>query len=484
MTLTTRLTLFAMAALAGVLAAFSTAVFLLGRAHLNRQVNDRATATLDTLVAAAEVEADGLDWEPADRRVRLRGDGQPPAWAVFDEAGRRVDGSPDPAPPLDAYAAPGDDGEQERGTITWDGGPWRVYRHTLRATDPEAVRGTPENPRYRVLVFVTACPLAPVHDLLRALGLVLAGVAVAVCLLAAAVAWFVCRRALAPVGRMTAAAAGITAADPGERLPVPAARDELHHLAVAFNALLARLHDALERQRRFAGEASHQLRTPVAAMLGQMEVALRRDREPAEYRRALAAAVAQAERLRQIVEALLFLARADAEAELPGTEVIDLGAWAGEFLAVHPFDRREDVRFTAAAGVQAAVPPGLFAQAFGNLLDNAAKYSAPGSPITVTVEADGGEGVLVVADAGHGIDPTDLGRVFEPFFRSADARRRGVGGAGLGLAVADRVVRAVGGRVEVTSAPGVGSRFVVRLPLRPAEQDIENEPVPLPKHSG
>jgi len=114
MTLTNRLTLFFLATLTVVLGAFSVTIYTLARTHLNRQLNDRATATLDTLVAAAEVESDGLEWEPKDRWMLLRGDGQPPVWAVYEENGFRLDGSPDPVHPLDPYASPGLDMEQGR----------------------------------------------------------------------------------------------------------------------------------------------------------------------------------------------------------------------------------------------------------------------------------------------------------------------------------------------------------------------------------
>ena len=470
MTLTNRLTLFFLAALGLVLAAFSGTTYILARTHLMRQVNDRATATLDTLVAAAEVEDDGLEWEPKDRRIQLRGDGEPPVWVVYDQNGQRLDGSDDPARPLDAFSDAGPDMEQSRVNVTWDGDHWRVVRRTLRHPHPEAVQSRETRKRYRVLVFVTAWPVAPVYSLLRTLAWCLGGVSMALWLLAAVGGRWVCRRALAPVSRMTEAAKGITADDLGERLPVPVARDELHDLATRFNELLARLQDSFERQRRFTGEASHQLRTPLTAMLGQMEVALRRERDPDEYRRVLTSAVAQAGRLRGIVESLLFLARADADAELPGLEVIDLAACVRDYLDGHPHDRRNDIRLAAPpTSIYVKAQPAMLAQVVGNLIDNACKYSDPGTPITVSVAVEGGAVTLAIEDAGHGIEPAEVGRIFEPFFRSTEARRRGVGGLGLGLAVAARIVQSFGWRFEVWSEPGRGSRFTVRLPT-PADQ--------------
>src|SRR5262249_14448190 len=153
-------------------------------------------------------------------------------------------------------------------------------------------------------------------------------------------------------------------------------RDELHALADSFNGLLDRLQESHERQRRFAGDASHQLRTPLAAMLGQLEVALRRERSADEYRRALADVREQGERLRRIVEALLFRTRADAEALAPSLESVELSSWLAAHLKTwdaHP--RAGDLRCEAAAGpLWARAQPQLLAQAVDNLLDNAAKY--------------------------------------------------------------------------------------------------------------
>src|SRR5207248_1878113 len=136
-----------------------------------------------------------------------------------------------------------------------------------------------------------------------------------------------CRRALAPVTRMAGAARIMSAADLDQRLPAPGSRDELEDLGRAFNGLLGRLQESFERQRRFTGDASHQLRTPLTAILGQIEVVLRRDRPAEDYQRVLTLVQQQAAHLRQMVEMLLFLARADAEARLPHLETLDLARW-------------------------------------------------------------------------------------------------------------------------------------------------------------
>jgi signal transduction histidine kinase len=268
------------------------------------------------------------------------------------------------------------------------------------------------------------------------------------------------------VTRMASAARAITAVDLGQRLPAPGTSDALEDLGKAFNDLLSRLQEAFERQRRFTGDASHQLRTPLAVMLGQVEVALRRDRPPQEYKRVLQIVSEQAGRLQRIVEMLLFLARADAEAASPARTTLSVGPWLQDQLrnwATHP--RASDIRLvlSEADRLLTHVHEPLLGQVVDILLDNACKYSRPGTPITVSVRGDEAHVELVVEDQGCGIDPSDLPHVFDPFYRSPRLREMCVGGVGLGLAIARRVTSALGGAIAVHSEPGRGSRFVVRL---------------------
>jgi signal transduction histidine kinase len=259
----------------------------------------------------------------------------------------------------------------------------------------------------------------------------------------------------------------MTAADFNERLPVASAKDELADLGQSFNGLLDRLHESFERQRRFTGDASHQLRTPLAAILGQADVALRRDRPPEEYRQALESVRRQAGHLSRIVDALLFLARVDADAGPPPAERLDLAVWLPEHLrswSQHP--RANDLKLVAGVGPAfVQVPPALLGELVNNLLDNALKYSEPGSPVDVRLGRELGSIALTIEDKGCGIAPAEQPGLFRPFFRSAEARRRGTPGVGLGLAVAARLAKAFGGDITVTSEPGKGSRFQIRLPV-------------------
>jgi signal transduction histidine kinase len=255
------------------------------------------------------------------------------------------------------------------------------------------------------------------------------------------------------------------------RLPSPGTRDELEDFARSFNGLLDRLHVALERQRQFTGQASHQLRTPLAALIAAIEVARRRPRTVGEHERVLDQLHDDAVRLWRVVEALLFLARADAEAGLPDLECLDLAAWTSDHLrSWSGHERAGDLRCDANDGeplwTRAHGP--LLGQLLDNLLENTCKYSRPATPIIVRTWGQPAGVALAVEDHGCGIVAEDLPRIFEPFYRAESARRLGSAGAGLGLAVAERIAATHGGTITAESEPGRGSRFVVRLPRAPA----------------
>jgi heavy metal sensor kinase len=480
MTLTTRLSLFFLGALALVLAGFSGSLYWLARVHLQRQLDERSRALLDTLTALVEFEGNQLEWAASERHLaftrRIHGS---LLWVVLDERGGYVDGAEEIVADLAGDTHP-PDGEEQSAEQTLGGASWRVTRRGMLPHPPTTPAATgqpddhhPDKKRYDALDLVVAAPLAPLQQTLRSLALGLTGLSLGTWFLAALVGRWLCRRALAPVSTMARVARSITAQGLDQRLPGTGAADELESLTVAFNDLLTRLQDSFERQQRFTGEASHQLRTPLTAMLGQVEVALRRERPGEEYRRVLGLVQKQALHLRQIVEMLLFLARADAEARLPELQCFDLGDWLLQHLETweHPA-RQGDIRREVGAdrlGVHAHA--GLLGQALDNLLDNACKYSPAGTEIVVRAWRQEKEVRLAVEDHGHGIEPEELARVFEPFFRSAEVRRRGIPGIGLGLAVTARIIATLGGQIEVESPAGGGCRFVIRLPVR--EGDTE-----------
>ena len=275
---------------------------------------------------------------------------------------------------------------------------------------------------------------------IRRLAAILSLISVSLWALAAVIGRHFARRALAPLARMAEPARAMPFDD--GRLPSPGTRDELEDFARSFNGLLDRLHVALERQGQFTGQASHQLRTPLAALIAAIEVARRRPRTAEEYERVLDRLHGDAARLWRVVEALLFLARADAEAALPDLERLDLAAWAADHLrAWSGHERAADLRLgegDADPPSTRAHPP-LLGQLLDNLLENACKYSEPGVPIVVRAWCEPDAVALAVEDRGCGIPADDLPRVFEPFYRAESTRRLGRAGAGLGLRSEERV---------------------------------------------
>jgi two-component system, OmpR family, sensor kinase len=494
MRLATRLSAFFLIALAVVLAGFSGALYLLARNYLVRQLDERLLNAVGTLEASVDIEPGGLEWEPADRRMTLGVDQGPTSvrWAVRDGKGALVDHStnantgdfPSDWQPASWLSDPTD--AAAFGAVPG----WRLAARRLRLEELlRQGRGHPnDEPGYEVqyptLILVVGLEPAPVEATLVWLGLTLAVLSAGVWLMAAATGRWLCERALTPVNRMARAATAMTAADFGERLPVPGTGDELDDLGRAFNDLLdrlneafVRLNEAYDRQRRFAADASHQLRTPIAALLGQAQVALRRDRSAEEYKRFLDRVQCEGIRLRQIIESLLLLAQP--ESARPEPMVVDLTQWVPVHLErwsahARASDLRADIRGDVSLCVRAH--PGLLAQVVDNLLENASKYSAPGTPIIVRAWREDGTVALGVQDRGCGLAREDLPRVFEPFFRTEVARRDGHPGVGLGLAVAQRIATTSGGTLVVESQPGTGCLFTLRLPEAPVNAPQDEEP--------
>lgn len=303
--------------------------------------------------------------------------------------------------------------------------------------------------------------MSPLDDVLRStetLQRVLAiGIPVLVALLTLA-AWLLIGRALRPVRVMTHEAAGIADATAPERLAVPASRDELGELARTLNGMLDRLGEGARRQREFVSDASHELRSPIAATRTQIEVALAHpDRtDPAHVLRGV---LAETTRLETLVADLLALARLDEQQALPHEE-LDLDDLildeAARTRAV-PVDAR------GATAVKVHGDRKSLAQLVRNLLDNAARHAA--SRVEIATRLEDGAPLLIVDDDGPGIPEAERARVFERFTRLSSSRARGDGGgAGLGLALVQRVAEQHGGSIRVDRSPLGGARLELRLP--------------------
>ena len=470
MSLASRLSSFFLAALAVVLVGFSTALYALSSVHLHRLVDERLDSALATLAAAAEIGPLGVEWEPNERELGLGREAglDQIRWAVFDDVGRAVGRSANlQSGPLAALPRMTADGV----LAGFDARGWRLKSRRLGdsqqdvGTAPPSLQpGAAEGP-FPWLMLMAYAPLGPTDAALGRLGWTSALLSVGLWLAAAAAGRRLCKSALAPLSRMAAAARHADATEAGARLPAPGTGDELDDLADAFNGLLKRFQEAVERQRRFAGDASHQLRTPIAGLLSQVDVTLRRARSDEEYRRVLGVVRAKSAYLGQVVESLLFLARTEGDGANLEAQPIDLARWLADQLAgwadhSRAHDLVPDVG--ASGPLWARIHPPLLTHALNNLLENAFKYSAEGTPVVVQAWRENGTILLSVEDHGRGIAAADLPRVFEPFYQGPRSDRGGPG-VGLGLSVAARAVAVFGGSIRVESEPGRGSRFVIHL---------------------
>jgi heavy metal sensor kinase len=283
-------------------------------------------------------------------------------------------------------------------------------------------------------------------------------------LAAAGGGYLLARKSFAPVMRMCAEAERIGAEDLSRRLTAQP-DDELGRLAGSFNGLLGRLAHAIDTLRRFTSDASHELRTPIAIIQGESDVALSRsDRTPDEYRESLDIIRDESRRTARIVEDLFTLTRADAGQLTPLRTRFDLGETITDTVhSLRTLAARKNIRMTGEINEELSVlaDESLLRQLLRNLLENAIKYTPDGGWITVTVEKTASDVLVHIADTGPGIPPADRTRIFERFHR---ARRTATnGGAGLGLAIAAEIARAHGGDLTLTRSDEKGSIFTFKI---------------------
>jgi two-component system OmpR family sensor kinase len=292
------------------------------------------------------------------------------------------------------------------------------------------------------------------------------------------------RKSLLPVSVMTDRAATISATNLHARLPVPRQRDELGRLALVFNDLLDRLEGAFEDQRRFMADASHELRTPVAVISGESELALARTgRSASELRDALGVIREESRRLAEIVNDLFLLARTDAGQRVSQTQDLYLADLVEECVRAArtlAATRQVTVDMEATPGdLPIRGDEGLLRRLVMNLLDNAVKHTPVRSRILVSLARDDGRYIIDVTDGGPGIPASEQPFIFERFYRArADTSEAKGDGAGLGLAIARGIARAHGGDVTLVRSDADGSVFRVSLsanPEPPSEARVDPE---------
>ncbi|MEU4919648.1 ATP-binding protein [Streptomyces parvus] len=448
---------------------------LIGQADLQAEVAAREVAgALATGTPYADVEPDDEEDHPVQ---------------VIDEEDRVVLVSKDlravtgtgatgvtPVPSASAGATPAPDDDDD-GDDDQDDDRSRPGRGEVSSDDPDFSDGTATVDRttadYRfaaveattpdgvTLTVYAGAPLAAEQEAVNTVrGAMLTGLPVLL-VVVAGVTWLVTRRALRPVEGIRQEMAAITASeDLARRVPEPGSRDEIAALARTTNETLTVLEASVERQRRFVADASHELRSPIASLRTQLEVA-----EAHPELLDLPGAVADTVRLQVLAADLLLLARLDA-GEKPGGGTVELGALVREEVSQRTGDRiAVAVEAPEGGAFEVNGSRGQLSRVIGNLLDNAQRH-ADGS-VAVSVAADG-RGVRVeVRDDGAGVPEDERERIFERFVRLDDARSRDDGGAGLGLAIARDVASRHGGTLTVHRAAEGGAAFRLWLP-RPA----------------
>jgi heavy metal sensor kinase len=280
--------------------------------------------------------------------------------------------------------------------------------------------------------------------------------------------YLISRRALNPVDRITAAAESISISNLADRLDVPKSSDELQRLSETLNRMLGRLNASVQRISQFTADASHELRVPIALMRTTAELAVHHRRTPDEYHEDMLQILAETERTSKLIDSLLLLARADAGGTELQHELTDMSLSVREAL-----DQAQILAAEKQIELTAEIDGPVVVHGDGEalrrlcfiLIDNAIKYSSERGHVQVALKPVDGKAVITVADSGIGISKSDLPHIFDRFWRADKVRSRGMGGAGLGLAIARWIVDQHGGSVDVQSKPGEGSTFAVRVPL-------------------
>jgi signal transduction histidine kinase len=438
-TLRGRLLLWFTATLVVIIAGFGSLVCYAAWCTHLLEVDDALAARADAIVGGVR-PAPGGTFDVALPAAARAGSGVPAIYhAIWTGRGDLVDRSDaeiDVAPPV------------EDGFATRDG------RRELAVRAPAGV------------VVLVGRDLSEARADLRTLAVAVTAIGLLAIALAVAGGWWLAGRALTPIDRISRTARAMADGDFAARVPIDRVETELGQVARALNDAFDRLHDSLERQRRFTADASHELRTPLTTLSTELQWALARPRSDAELHRTIETSLRATDRMTAVVERLLSLARAGAAtADGPPRDVPlhDVVRTVLNDVAPLAAGRELTVTSTLATATVSGHPDRL-REAISNVVVNAIQYNVAGGRVTVTLTTAGDDVTLTIADTGVGIAPDDVGRVFHPFFRADPARSRNIGGAGLGLAVSEAIIRAAGGSIRCRSELNKGTAIEICLP--------------------
>ena len=272
--------------------------------------------------------------------------------------------------------------------------------------------------------------------------------------------------ALRPIDRMVRRARSIGEANLADRLPHPGTVDEIGRLVETLNEMLGRLEQSFEVQRRFTADASHELRSPLSRLRAELEVTLRRPRSPGEYEETLRSCLEEVQRVQDLIEELLELARIDAQQPESAKPVAITDIVEAAVAVVRPKAEQHGVAVAVGGLPELLVhaAPVAAKVALANILDNAVKFSPSGGQVTIAVAAAPAEAIIAVSDMGPGVSPEDAGRLFQRFFRGKASRSTDAPGVGLGLAISRALVERQGGHISVDARAETGATFSLHLP--------------------
>ncbi len=307
--------------------------------------------------------------------------------------------------------------------------------------------------------------LLPQRAHLRAFAWRLAAVESVILLLGLAGGWWFTSRSLMPLDEITATANAVATGRLDQRIAILRMDSELGRLAVHLNHTFGELETAFAKQARFTSDAAHELKTPLSVIIAQAQLALRGERDAEEYREMFEACLRSARRMQDLTKSLLELARLDNSALPPERIPTDLSGLAAEALSILDLAASEKGMeiLRALSSAPCLAEPDSVLRVILNLLGNAIEHCPEGTEIRVTTGVRDGDAFVSVSDNGPGIPAADLPRIFDRFYRVDQSRNRKTGGTGLGLAIGKSIAQAHGGTLDVTSKPGRGSLFTLRL---------------------
>lgn len=271
-------------------------------------------------------------------------------------------------------------------------------------------------------------------------------------------------RSIEPIQSIIGTTNTITKNNLNERVPLPQNKDELFELSSAINELLERIQNAIQRERQFTSDASHELRTPLAALRGNLEILIRKPRTQVEYEEKVKYGLSEIDRMTNMVEQLLLLARLDSNQKLEENNSVSVVTQIDEILTRYQSQinsKQISISLNAEEAQKSMVPKYYSQLILDNIINNAIKYAPERSKININIAAEEGRTICSISDNGLGIKEEDLHHLFNPFFRSEALNHKHITGVGLGLSIAKKAADAAEAQIKVVSQLGEGTEFTI-----------------------